>query len=145
MDQAEALRHEAGTLRPKRMRPAGCKGCRFVTTFARVLRPDFPKEQVCAADADVFETASAESAIRVDQSLVMPEDGLHGDESTMRCTCLMVGFFRSALYPKVHVSLHAGEIAHGALCLTRDSAATFRLAVEEAGADAHRAGRGRDV
>ena len=53
----------------------------------------------------------------------------------------MVGFLR-ALYPKVHVSLHAGELAPG-LVPPEGLCCHIRLAVEEAGVD--RVGHGVDV
>jgi adenosine deaminase len=53
----------------------------------------------------------------------------------------IVGFFRT-LYPKVHVSLHAGELVPG-LVPPEGLCCHIRLAVEEAGTD--RVGHGVDV
>jgi adenosine deaminase len=86
-----------------------------------------------------FETASADSR-EVGINYVQPEDGT----TSMADYALhmrIVGFLRG-LYPNVHVSLHAGELAPG-LVPPEGLCCHIRLAVEEAHAD--RIGHGVDV
>src|SRR5436190_834190 len=77
--------------------------------LCQVLR-GFPKEQVFAQTLLCFETAAADARF-VGVNLVMPEDGYTAMNDYALHMC-MVGFLRR-LYPKIHVSLHAGEIAPG--------------------------------
>lgn len=109
-----------------------------VRYLCQVLR-GFPKEQVFAQTLLCFETASADARF-VGINLVMPEDGF----TAMNDYALhmrMVGFLRG-LYPKIHVSLHAGEIAPG-LVSYEGLCCHVRLAVEEAHAE--RIGHGVDI
>src|SRR6266436_1241514 len=109
-----------------------------VRYLCQVLR-GFPKEQVFAQTLLCFETASADARF-VGINLAMPEDGF----TAMNDYALhmrMVGFLHT-LYPKIHISLHAGEIAPGfvpyeGLCCH------IRLAVEEGKAE--RIGHGVDI
>jgi adenosine deaminase len=135
MDQAEALRAK----RERCGQADAAAACRVqVRYLCQVLR-GFPKEQVFAQTLMCFETASADPRF-VGINLVMPEDGF----TAMNDYALhmrMVGFLHG-LYPKIHVSLHAGEIAPGfvpyeGLCCH------VRLAVEEA--QAERIGHGVDI
>jgi adenosine deaminase len=103
-----------------------------------VFRND-PKELVFAQALFGFELASADPRV-VAINFVGEEDG-HSAMTDYAEHMRMVGFLRT-LYPKVRVSLHAGELAPGlvppeALCCH------IRLAVEEAGVD--RIGHGVDV
>lgn len=109
-----------------------------VRYLCQVLR-GFPKEQVFAQTLLCFETASADARF-AGINLVMPEDGF----TAMNDYALhmrMVGFLRG-LYPKIHVSLHAGEIAPG-LVSYEGLCCHVRLAVEEAHAE--RIGHGVDI
>jgi adenosine deaminase len=135
LDQAEALRLK----REHCDQPDAAAACQVqVRYLCQVLR-GFPKEQVFAQTLLCFETASADPRF-VGINLVMPEDGYTamGDYALhMR----MVRFLHE-LYPKVHLSLHAGEIAPGfvpyeGLCCH------IRLAVEQA--QAERIGHGVDL
>jgi len=85
-----------------------------------VLR-GFSKEQVFAQTLLCFETALADPRF-VGINLVMPEDG-YTAMSDYALHMRMVGFLH-ALYPKIHVSLHAGELAPG-LVPYEASVATF--------------------
>ena len=86
-----------------------------------------------------FETASADPRF-VGVNLVMPEDG-YTAMNDYALHMRMVGFLRG-LYPKIHVSLHAGEIAPG-LVPYEGLCCHVRLAVEEGHAE--RIGHGVDV
>jgi len=135
IDQAEALRMK----RERCGQADAAVACKVqVRYLCQVLR-GFPKEQVFAQTLMCFETASADPRF-VGINLVMPEDG-YTAMNDYALHMRMVAFFRG-LYPKVHVSLHAGEIAPGfvpyeGLCCH------IRMAVEEAGAE--RIGHGVDV
>jgi adenosine deaminase len=135
LDRAETLRRtrehcdQAGAA-------AACKV--QVRYLCQVLR-GLPKQVVFAQTLLCFETASADARF-VGINLVMPEDGF----TSMNDYVLhmrTVGFFHG-LYPKVHVSLHAGELAPG-LVPEDGLCCHIRLAVEEAHAE--RIGHGVDV
>jgi adenosine deaminase len=135
MDQAEELRVK----REHCGQADAAAACSVeVRYLCQVLR-GFPKEQVFAQTLLCFETASADARF-VGINLVMPEDGF----TAMNDYALhmrMVGFLRG-LYPKIHLSLHAGEIAPG-LVSYEGLCCHVRLAVEEAHAE--RIGHGVDI
>jgi adenosine deaminase len=135
LDQAEELRAR----REHCGQADAARACNVqVRYLCQVLR-GFPKEQVFAQTLLCFETASADARF-VGVNLVMPEDGF----TAMNDYALhmrMVGFLRG-LYPKIHVSLHAGEIAPG-LVTYEGLCCHVRLAVEEGHAE--RIGHGVDV
>jgi adenosine deaminase len=135
IDQAETLRSEREHCGQKD-ESAGCKvQIRFLY---QVLR-GFPKEQVFAQTLLGFETASADPRF-VGINMVMPEDS-YISMSDFELQMKMVGFLHG-LYPKVHISLHAGEIAPG-LVTYEGLCCHIRLAVEEAHAE--RIGHGVDL
>jgi len=135
MDQAEALRMK----REHCGQADAAAACKVeVRYLCQVLR-GYAKEQVFAQTLMCFETASADLRF-VGINLVMPEDG-YTAMNDYALHMRMVAFFRG-LYPKIHVSLHAGEIAPGfvpyeGLCCH------IRLAVEQA--QAERIGHGVDI
>ncbi len=103
-----------------------------------VLR-GFPKAEVFAQTLLGFEIAAADPRV-VAINFVMPEDGrisMADYNEHMR----MVGFLHG-LYPRVHITLHAGELAPG-LVPPEGLCCHIRLAIEEAGAE--RIGHGVDV
>jgi adenosine deaminase len=98
-----------------------------------------PKQIVFAQTLLCFETALADPRF-VGINLVMPEDA-YIPMTDYAVHMRIVGFLH-ALYPKVHLSLHAGELAPGfvpyeGLCCH------IRLAVEQA--QAERIGHGVDI
>jgi len=104
----------------------------------QVLR-GLPKEVVYAQLVLAFEAASADPAHIVAVNLVMPEDGI----VAMRDYALhmrMVKYLHE-VYPSVHITLHAGELAYG-LVPPDELCCHVRLAVE---AGAERIGHGADV
>jgi adenosine deaminase len=135
VDQAEALRMK----REHCGQTDAAAGCKVeVRYLCQVLR-GYAKEQVFAQTLMCFETASADPRF-VGINLVMPEDG-YTAMNDYALHMRMVAFFRG-LYPKIHVSLHAGEIAPGfvpyeGLCCH------IRLAVEQG--QAERIGHGVDI
>jgi adenosine deaminase len=135
LDQAEVLRRSREHCDLKAAEAACSVQVRYLCQVLRGL----PKEQVFAQTLLCFETASADPRF-VGINLVMPEDG-YTAMTDYALHMRMVAFLH-ALYPKVHVSLHAGEIAPGfvpyeGLCCH------IRLAVEQA--QAGRIGHGVDI
>jgi adenosine deaminase len=104
----------------------------------QVLR-GLPKQLVFAQALLGFETASVDPRV-VGINFVMPEDG-YTSMNDYALHMRMVGFLHD-LYPKVHISLHAGEIAPG-LVPYEGLCCHIRLAVEQAHAE--RIGHGVDV
>jgi adenosine deaminase len=135
LDQAESFRraHEhCGT-------PEEMPGCKITFRYLYQILRGFPKEQVFAQTLLGFEAASADPRF-LGINYVMPEDGA----ISMRDYALhmkIVGFLHG-FYPKVHISLHAGELAPG-LVPPEGLCCHIRLAVEEGHAE--RIGHGVDV
>jgi adenosine deaminase len=135
LDHAEALRNQRERCAQTDAAPA----CQVqIRLLYQVLR-GFPKEQVFAQTLLGFETASADPRF-VGINLVMPEDG-YVSMTDYALQMKMVGFLHT-LYPKVHITLHAGEIAPG-LVTYEGLCCHVRLAVEVGHAE--RIGHGVDV
>ena len=135
IDQAEKLRNQHEGCGQKDEAPA----CRVAIRFLYQVLRGFPKEQVFAQTLLGFETASADPRF-VGINMVMPEDG-YISMSDYALQMKMVGFLHT-LYPKVHITMHAGEIAPG-LVTYEGLCCHIRLAVEEGHAE--RIGHGVDV
>ena len=135
IDQAEALRRQ----REHCGQPDASTACRVqIRYLCQVLR-GFPKQQVFAQTLLCFETASADSRF-VGINFVMPEDG-YVSMSDYALHMRMIAFLHG-LYPRMHISLHAGELAPG-LVPYEGLCCHIRLAVEQA--QAERIGHGVDV
>jgi adenosine deaminase len=135
LDRAEALRIK----RERCEQPDAASACRVqVRYLCQVLR-GFSKEQVFAQTLLCFETASVDPRF-VGINLVMPEDG-YTAMSDYALHMRIVGFLH-ALYPMIHLSLHAGELAPG-LVPYEGLCCHIRLAVEQA--QAERIGHGVDI
>lgn len=134
-DEAEASRRaieHCGT-------PEEMPACKVTLRYIYIVLRDFPKEQVFAQALLGFEVDSADPRF-VGLNYVQPED----NTTPMADYALhmkIVGFLHG-LYPKVHISLHAGELAPG-LVPPEGLCCHIRLAVEEAHAE--RIGHGVDV
>src|SRR5215813_13236778 len=134
-DEAQGLRRErqhCGQATP-------FPGCSVQIRYLYQVLRGFPKEQVFAQALLGFEVASNDSRV-VGVNFVMPEDG-YVSMRDYNLHMKMVGYLHSA-YPKVHISLHAGEIAPG-LVPWEGLCCHIRLAVEKAGAE--RIGHGVEV
>ena len=116
--------------------PAACRV--QIRILYQILR-GFPKEQVFAQTLLGFETASVDPRV-VGINYVMPEDG-YTSMSDYALHMRIVGFLHS-LYPQVHISLHAGELAPG-MVPYEGLCCHIRLAVEQAHAE--RIGHGVDI
>ena len=113
-----------------------CKG--EIRFLYQVLR-GFPPAQVFAQSLLGFEVASTYPMV-VGLNFVMPEDG-YRCMADYRLQMHMLDYLH-ALYPKVHITLHAGELAFG---LVPPEGLTFhiRSAIEEGHAE--RIGHGVDL
>ncbi|MFZ3218016.1 MAG: hypothetical protein WA192_18300 [Candidatus Acidiferrales bacterium] len=134
-DEAEAVRRRLEGCG----QPSESPACRVEIRYIYQVLRGFSKEQVFAQTLLGFEVASADPRV-VGINYVMPEDG----EVAMRDYALqmqIVGFLHG-LYPSVHISLHAGELAPG-LVSYEGLCCHIRLAVEQAHAE--RIGHGADI
>ncbi len=134
-DQAEQIRNQ----RERCGTADAAPGCKVATRYIYQVFRIAPKELVFAQTLFGFALAAADPRIvginfvgAEDSQIAMTDYAEH-----MR----MVGFMR-ALYPKVHVSLHAGELAPG-LVPPDGLCCHVRLAVDKAHAE--RIGHGVDV
>jgi len=135
LDRAEALRLQRESCGVQGESPA----CRVKIRYLYQVLRGFPKEQVFAQTLLGFETASVDPRF-VGINFVMPEDGrISMEDYTLHMR--VVGFLHN-LYPKVHISLHAGELAPG-LVPPEGLCCHIRQAVEYAHAE--RIGHGVDV
>jgi adenosine deaminase len=135
LDQAESIRKTREHCGESNQAAACIVQVRYIY---QVLRA-FPPEQVFAQTLLGFEAASADPRV-VGINYVQPED----DRIAMSDYALhmeMLEFFRG-IYPKVHLSLHAGELAPG-MVPPAGLCCHIRLAVEQAHAE--RIGHGVDV
>ena len=135
LDQAETLRKQREHCGQKEEASA----CKVQIRFLYQVLRGFPKEQVFAQTLLGFETASADPRF-VGINMVMPEDG-YISMSDYALQMKMVDYLHG-LYPKVHITLHAGEIVPG-LVTYEGLCCHVRLAVEEGHAE--RIGHGVDV
>jgi adenosine deaminase len=134
-DEAEASRRAREHCGTREEMP----GCKVEIRYLYQVLRGFPKEQVFAQTLLGFEVASADPRF-VGINYVMPEDGTIS-MADYALHMKIVGFLHG-LYPKVHISLHAGELAPG-LVPPEGLCCHIRLAVEEAHAE--RIGHGVDV
>src|SRR5882762_6944640 len=139
---ARAARDEAETSRRAREHcgePQEAPACKITIRYLYQVLRGFPKEQVFAQTLLGFEVVSADPRF-VGINYVMPEDGA----TSMADYALHMKFvgFLHGLYPQVHISLHAGELAPS-LVTPEGLCCHIRLAVEEAHAE--RIGHGVDV
>ena len=113
--------------------------CKVEIRFLYQVLRGLPKEVVFAQSVLGFEAAMAAPKVVVGINYVMPEDGyvsMHDYALHMK----MVQYLHRE-YPKVHITLHAGELGYG--MVTPDGLCChIRLAVE---AGAERIGHGVDV
>ena len=149
IDRAEYAEALAGARRLERCgTPEAKPACGGDVRFLFQVLRAFPAQQVFAQTLLAFEVVEAERLspaeagrpLVVGLNFVQPEDAYLAMSEYHR-QMLMVGYLRT-VYPRVHVSLHAGELAPG-LVPPEGLAAHIREAVEIAGAE--RIGHGVDV
>lgn len=114
-------------------------GCAVTVRYLYQVLRAVPKEQVFAQIVAGFETAGADPRV-VGLNLVQPEDNrvaLRDFDLHMRMLDYLHG-----VYPKVHISLHAGELAPG---LVRPQDLSFHIRESVEVGHAERIGHGVDV
>jgi len=134
-DQAESTRRQREHCGQRDEVPA----CRVETRYIYQVSRGNPKTAVFAQALLGFEVASADPRV-VGINFVQPEDG-YTSMTDYGLQMRMVGFLHQA-YPKVHISLHAGELAPG-LVPPEELCCHIHLAVEVAHAE--RIGHGVDI
>ncbi|MGA8221978.1 MAG: hypothetical protein WB780_10025 [Candidatus Acidiferrales bacterium] len=134
-DQAEAVRRE----RERCGQAEAARACDVQVRFIYQVLRGYSKEQVFAQTLLGFETASADARV-VGINLVMPEDG-YVSMNDYAAQMHMIDFLHG-LYPKIHITLHAGELAPG-LVTYEGLCCHIRLAVEQGHAE--RIGHGVDL
>jgi adenosine deaminase len=135
LDDAESQQRDLEHCASQSPQAACAVTIRFLFQALRAL----PREAVFAQTLLAFELASADSRV-VGINYVQPEDSyasMHDYAIEMR----WLGWFHN-LYPEVHISLHAGELAPG-LVPPAGLSNHVRLAVEQAHAE--RIGHGVDI
>ena len=134
-DQIEAVRSE----REHCNQPGAAAGCRVEVRFIYQVLRGLPKEVVFAQILLGFELASADPRV-VGLNLVQPED-CYVCMTDYRLHMQMIDALHT-FYPKVHITLHAGELEPG---MVPPDGLTFhiRSAVEQGHAE--RIGHGVDV
>ncbi len=134
-DEAEAQRLQIEHCGESKRAPACQVQIRFLYQVLRGL----PKQIVFAQTVLGFETASADPSV-VGINFVMPEDG-YVSMYDYGLQMHMLDFLHGA-YPRIHITLHAGELAPG-LVPPDGLCCHIRLAVDEGHAE--RIGHGVDV
>ncbi len=119
--------------------PNAAPACSVAVRFLYQVLRGFPPQQVYAQTLLGFEVASADPDV-VGINFVMPEDG-YISMRDYRLQMHMLDYLHG-VYPQVHISLHAGELAPG---MVPPEGLTFhiRSAVEQGHAE--RIGHGVDV
>ena len=135
LDQAEALRNKLEHCG----QPEQIAACQVQVRFLCQVLRGFSKEQVFAQTLLCFETAIADARF-VGINFVMPEDG-YTSMADYALHMRLIAFLH-AFYPKIHLSLHAGELAPG-LVPYEGLCCHIRLAVEQAHTE--RIGHGVDI
>jgi adenosine deaminase len=135
LDEAEALRNQLQGCETKQSRP-GCQlTVRYLYQVAREQAPEMVFAQLLAG----FESASRDTRI-VGLNMVQPEDGpISTKDYSLHMQ--MVGFLHQK-YPKVHISLHAGELNES---LVAEEALKFHITEAVEVASAERIGHGVDI
>ena len=119
--------------------PDADRACGVETRYLYQVLRGLRKEIVFAQAVLAFETASADPQF-VGINFVMPEDG-YVSMTDYALHMRMLDFLHG-LYPKVHISLHAGEIGPG-LVPYEGLCCHIRMAIEQGHAE--RIGHGADV
>jgi adenosine deaminase len=135
LDDAEALRKQ----REHCGQPEETPACHVQIRFLYQVLRGLPRDIVFAQTLLAFEAATADPRF-VGINFVMPEDG-YTSMSDYALHMRIVGFLHE-IYPKIHITLHAGEIAPG-LVPYEGLCCHIRLAVEQGHAE--RIGHGVDV
>ena len=143
--QVQAARAKVDQMEQARRAALGCTrnpdsaACRLVVRYQYQVLREFPKQQVFAQVIAGFAIAAADPRV-VAVNFVQPEDGynsMHDYSLHMK----MVAYAKS-VYPQVHISLHAGELAPG---LVPPDGLRFHIREAVETGQAERIGHGVDV
>jgi adenosine deaminase len=119
--------------------PEAAKACSIKIRYLYQVLRGFPPQQVFAQTLLAFEVASQDPRV-VGLNFVMPEDG-YMSMSEYHRQMLMLDYLHS-VYPKVHISLHAGELAPG---LVPPDGLSFHIREAVELGHAERIGHGVDI
>jgi adenosine deaminase len=119
--------------------PNAAPACQVEIRFLYQVLRGFPPERVFAQTVLAFEVASAFPEV-VGLNFVMPEDG-YLSMKDYRLQMQMLDYLHS-VYPKVHIALHAGELAPG---LVPPDGLTFHIRTAIDQGHAERIGHGVDL
>lgn len=119
--------------------PAATRACTVKIRFLYQVLRAFPPQQVFAQTLLGFELASVDPNV-VGINFVQPEDAYYSMSEYHR-QMLMLNYLHS-VYPRVHISLHAGELAPG---LVPPSGLRFHIREAVELGHAERIGHGVDV
>ena len=114
-------------------------GCQVTVRYLYQVLRGFPPEQVFAQILTGFELAQADPRV-VGFNLVMPEDW-YVPMHDFRLHMKMIDYLHG-LYPRVHISLHAGELAEG---MVPPEGLSFHIRDSVETGHAERIGHGVDV
>jgi adenosine deaminase len=120
--------------------PQAAPACTVQVRYLYQVLRSAPPERVFAQTLLGFELASVDPRV-VGINFVQPEDAYMAMHEYARQMDML--HYLRGVYPKVHVSLHAGELAPGMTSPTAENSAHIRDAVFTAGAE--RIGHGVDV
>jgi adenosine deaminase len=140
-----AMRTRVDRLEQSRIAALGCgahpdsAACRVEVGYLYAILRESPKEQAFAQTLAGFMLASQDPRV-VGVNIVQPEDGLISMRD-YRLQMQMIGYARR-LYPKVHLSLHAGELAPG---LVPPEGLRFHIREAVETGQAERIGHGADI
>jgi len=115
-DLVLAQKSKVDEIEKKRLELLNCESesksppCRLTIRYVYQVLREFPKEQVFAQVLAGFQLAALDPRV-VGINLVQPEDGINSMRN-YHLDMQMVDFAKR-LYPKVHITLHAGELALG--------------------------------
>ncbi|MGB8890293.1 MAG: adenosine deaminase [Candidatus Korobacteraceae bacterium] len=135
MNDAEAIRNSA--LRCATLQPD--PGCKIIQRYQYMVLRGLPKETVFAQMVLGFEVAGADPRF-VGINLVQPEEW-YVARRDFALHMQMLQYLHS-VYPKVHIALHAGELAQG---MVTPEELTFHIRASVETGNAERIGHGMDV
>ncbi len=135
LDSAEASRSQLEACSTANRSPA----CKVTVRYLFQVLRGFPPEQVFAQTLLGFELASVDARV-VGINFVMPEDW-YVPMAEYHRQMKMLDYLHS-VYPRVHISLHAGELAQG---LVAPEGLTFHIREAVELGHAERIGHGVDV
>ncbi|MGI4831333.1 MAG: adenosine deaminase family protein [Janthinobacterium lividum] len=151
-EEQEALDHKSGQASLHGQDPAALQyspnfvstACSVQIRFLYQILRGFPPQQVFAQTLLGFEVAQAElesgNPLVVGLNFVMPEDGRVSMQD-YHLQMLMLDYLHS-VYPRVHISLHAGELAFG---MVPPNGLSFHIREAIELGHAERIGHGMDV